>query len=163
MLLLCNIDKNSAINEDHLSFFRFAGRFVAKALWDGQRLDAYFTRSFYKHILGIPPTITDVEYIDPEHYKALDWMLHNSIDNVLFMTFSFESQEFGVNQIIDLIPNGRTIPVTDENKLVYVHLVSEYILTRSIEKQLEAFLKGFRELIPLHLISIFNEHELELM
>lgn len=31
---------------------RFVGRLVGKALYDGQLIDAYFTRSFYKHMLG---------------------------------------------------------------------------------------------------------------
>jgi E3 ubiquitin-protein ligase HUWE1 len=29
---------------------------VGKALHDGQLIDAYFTRSFYKHMLGQPLT-----------------------------------------------------------------------------------------------------------
>ena len=36
--------------------YRFAGRVVGKALLDGQLLDIHFTRSFYKHMLGIPLT-----------------------------------------------------------------------------------------------------------
>lgn len=39
---------------NHLDLFKFAGRVVAKALFDGQLIDAYFTRSFYKHMLGMP-------------------------------------------------------------------------------------------------------------
>ena len=41
---------------DHLDFFRFVGRVVGKALHDGMLVDAYFTRSFYKHCLGQPLT-----------------------------------------------------------------------------------------------------------
>ena len=41
---------------NHLDFFRFVGRVVGKALHDGQTIDAYFTRSFYKHCLGQPLT-----------------------------------------------------------------------------------------------------------
>ncbi len=41
---------------DHLDFFRFVGRVVGKALHDGLLVDAYFTRSFYKHCLGQPLT-----------------------------------------------------------------------------------------------------------
>ena len=36
-------------------------------------------------------------------------------------------------------------------------------MTGSIKKQLNAFLEGFYEIIPKRLISIFNEHELELL
>lgn len=47
---------NSVVQSDtgvsHLEFFKFVGRLVGKALYDGQLMDAYFTRSFYKHMLG---------------------------------------------------------------------------------------------------------------
>lgn len=44
---------NSNINIDHLRYFRFVGRIVGKAVVDGFLLDAHFTRSLYKHMLGI--------------------------------------------------------------------------------------------------------------
>lgn len=51
---------NSVVQSDtgvsHLEFFKFVGRLVGKALYDGQLMDAYFTRSFYKHMLGQPLT-----------------------------------------------------------------------------------------------------------
>lgn len=46
-------NQNSSINPDHLSYFRFVGRIVGKAVSDGYLLDAHFTRSLYKHMLGI--------------------------------------------------------------------------------------------------------------
>ena len=153
----------SHINPDHLQFFHFAGRFVAKALMDNQRLDAYFTRSFYKHILSLAPSYPDVESVDAEKAKSLGWMLTHEIDNVLFETFSVESLEFGAAKTVDLVPDGRNIHVTDANKILYVHLISEFILTRAIHTQLSAFLRGFHELIPAQLIAVFNEQEIELM
>ena len=44
---------NSSINPDDLRYFRFVGRIVGKAVVDGFLLDAHFTRSLYKHMLGI--------------------------------------------------------------------------------------------------------------
>ena len=38
----------SYINPEHLSYFKFVGRVIGKAICDGQLLDAHFTRSFYK-------------------------------------------------------------------------------------------------------------------
>ena len=46
------VQNDEARGVDHLDFFRFVGRLVGKALFDGQSIDAYFTRSFYKHMLG---------------------------------------------------------------------------------------------------------------
>ncbi len=66
---------NSVYQTEHLSYFKFIGRVVAKALFDGQLLDVHFTRSFYKHILGVKVTYHDIEAIDPDYYKNLKWML----------------------------------------------------------------------------------------
>lgn len=53
---------------------------MGKALFDGQLLDVYFTRSFYKHILGVKVTYHDIEAVDPDYYKNLKWMLEVSIN-----------------------------------------------------------------------------------
>lgn len=156
-------DKRSYINREHLENFRFVGRIIGKAIYDGQLLDAYFTRSFYKHILGLKPTYHDIEAEDPEYYKSLKWMLENDITGILDYTMSAEYDEFGKQTVIDLMPNGRNIPVTEENKAEYVRLVTEVRMTKSIEKQISAFKEGFHELIPLEDCKIFNELELELL
>lgn len=64
---------------------------------------------------------------------------------------------------MDLKPNGRKIPVTNDNKLEYVKLINAHKLTKSIEKQIDNFLTGFHEFIPPELISFFNDRELELL
>lgn len=46
------INPSSHCNPNHLSYFKFVGRVVAKAVYDNRLLECYFTRSFYKHILG---------------------------------------------------------------------------------------------------------------
>nr|POF11976.1 e3 ubiquitin-protein ligase upl1 [Quercus suber] len=66
---------NSVFQTEHLSYFKFVGRVVGKALFDGQLLDVHFTRSFYKHILGAKVTYHDIEAIDPDYFKNLKWML----------------------------------------------------------------------------------------
>lgn len=55
----------------NVGLFRFVGRIIGKAVHDGQLVDAYFTRSFYKHLLGSPLTYEDIEAVDPEYYKNL--------------------------------------------------------------------------------------------
>lgn len=37
-------NKSSAINPEHLSFFKFVGRIIGKALHDQRILEAYFSR-----------------------------------------------------------------------------------------------------------------------
>lgn len=161
---------NSVYQTEHLSYFKFVGRVVGKALFDGQLLDAHFTRSFYKHILGVKVTYHDIEAIDPAYYKNLKWMLENDISDVLDLTFSMDADEeklilYEKAEVTDceLIPGGCNIRVTEENKHEYVDRVAEHRLTTAIRPQINAFLEGFNELIPRELISIFNDKELELL
>ena len=132
----------SHINPEHLMFFKFIGRVIGKALYEGRALDCHFSRAVYKRILGKPVSIKDMETLDLDYYKSLLWMLENDISDIITETFSIETEAFGVTQIVDLIESGRNIPVTEENKQEYVQLVVEYRLTGSVKAQLEEFLKG---------------------
>ncbi|KAI3491195.1 hypothetical protein L1887_44441 [Cichorium endivia] len=161
---------NSVYQTEHLSYFKFVGRVVGKALFDGQLLDVHFTRSFYKHILGVKVTYHDIEAIDPGYFKNLKWMLENDISDILDLTFSIDADEEKLilcerTEVTDyeLIPGGRNIRVTEENKHKYVDLIAEHRLTTAIRPQINAFLEGFTELIPRDLISIFHDKELELL
>lgn len=156
-------NKLSGVNEEHLMFFKFIGRIIGKALYEGRVLDCYFSRAVYKRILGKPVSVKDMESFDPDYYKSLVWMLENDITDIITETFSVEDDEFGVTKIEDLVENGRNIPVTEDNKHDYVRLVVEHKLLKSVREQMENFLKGFHEIIPAELISIFNEQELELL
>ncbi|CAH1264453.1 HUWE1 [Branchiostoma lanceolatum] len=155
---------SSHCNPNHLSYFKFVGRVIGKAIYDNKLLECYFTRSFYKHILGKNVKYTDMESEDYQFYQGLTFLLENNIEESgLELTFSTEIQEFGVTEVRDLKQNGRNIVVTEENKHEYVKLVCQLKMTGSIRKQIDAFLEGFYEIIPKRLISIFNEQELELL
>ncbi|KAK4198469.1 putative E3 ubiquitin-protein ligase TOM1-like protein [Triangularia verruculosa] len=153
----------SSINEEHLMFFKFIGRIIGKALYEGRLLDCYFSRAVYKRILGKPVSVKDMESFDPNYYKSLVWILENDITDIITETFSVEDDEFGAKKTVDLIPDGRDIPVTEENKAEYVRLIVEHKLLSSVKDQMEHFLKGFHDIIPEELIAIFNEQELELL
>ncbi|GAA5961735.1 hypothetical protein JCM21900_000844 [Sporobolomyces salmonicolor] len=156
-------NKSSSINEEHLAYFRFVGRIIGKALHDQRILEAYFSRSVYKHMLSKPVDHRDLESIDPEYYKSLVWMLENDIDGIIDLNFSVERDEFGVVEIVDLIPNGRNIAVTNENKHEYVRLIADSRLSIEIKDQMDALLKGLYEIVPKDLLQIFTERELELL
>ncbi|CAH1120985.1 unnamed protein product [Ceutorhynchus assimilis] len=158
------INSASHYNSNHLCYYKFVGRVIAKAIYDNKLLECYFTRSFYKHILGIPVKYTDMESEDYTFYRGLIYLMENNIKNLgLDLMFSTEISEFGVTETRDLIPDGRHIPVLEENKMDYIRLVCQMKMTGEIKQQLTAFLEGFYDIIPMRLISIFNEQELELL
>ena len=105
-----------------------------------------------------------MEAIDPDYYKNLKAILeYNLGDMFLDLTFSIEDHSFGRSQIIDLIPNGRNVAVTEDNKAKYVSLVCQHRMTTAISSQIKAYLDGFYELVSPELIAIFTPRELELL
>ncbi|KAM5377384.1 hypothetical protein ACJZ2D_005065 [Fusarium nematophilum] len=134
-------NKLSGINDEHLMFFKFIGRIIGKALYEGRVLDCYFSRAVYKRILGKSVSVKDMESFDPDYYKSLCWMLENDITDIITETFSVEDDEFGVTNVVDLVANGREIAVTEENKHDYVRLVVEHKLLSSVKEQMAHFLQ----------------------
>lgn len=135
-------NKTSGINPEHLLFFKFVGRIVGKALYDGRLLDCHFSRPVYRKILGKNVSLKDMETLDLEYYKSLMWMLENDITDVITETFSIERDDFGVINVVDLVPDGHNMVVTEQNKHEYVARVTEYRLLESVSDQLESFMTG---------------------
>jgi hypothetical protein len=164
------INPASYINPDHLSFFHFCGRIIGKAVFDNQRLDAYFTRSFYKQMLCKPVSWFDIETEDPEFFKMLQWVLNTDLNSPMgkdalgFLTFTFDVEEFGRVRTVELVPGGNNKTVTEENKKEYVRLICEHKMVKAVESQVASFLKGFHEIIPADLVGqLFDDKELELL
>uniref|UniRef100_A0A3Q1BTB7 HECT-type E3 ubiquitin transferase n=1 Tax=Amphiprion ocellaris TaxID=80972 RepID=A0A3Q1BTB7_AMPOC len=157
------INPDSSINPDHLSYFHFVGRVMGLAVFHGHYINGSFTLPFYKQLLGKPIQLNDLETTDPELHKSLVWILENDITSVLDHTFCVEHNAFGKFLQHELKPNGRNISVTEENKKEYVRLYVNWRFMRGIEAQFLALQKGFSELIPQHLLKPFDHKELELI
>jgi E3 ubiquitin-protein ligase NEDD4 len=131
-------------------------------------------------ILGKKVNIKDLEAVDYELYKGLNWMLwviqlciivwklsilfsENDITDILEESFSTTEDRFGELVTIELKPDGENLTVTEENKQEYVDLLVEYRIVKRVQEQFAAFLEGFGEAIPLDLIRVFDENELELL
>ncbi|KAF5295220.1 hypothetical protein FQR65_LT10504 [Abscondita terminalis] len=157
------INPDSAVNPEHLSYFHFVGRVLGIAVFHNHQLEGGFTTPFYKQLLNKPITLQDIEGVDPELHRSLTWMLENNITGVFDTTFSVENNSFGVIKVHELKPNGANVAVTEENKREYVKLYVNYRFMRGIEQQFLALQKGFIELIPSALLRPFDERELELV
>uniref|UniRef100_A0A8C9H4F1 E3 ubiquitin-protein ligase n=1 Tax=Piliocolobus tephrosceles TaxID=591936 RepID=A0A8C9H4F1_9PRIM len=155
------INPNSGLcNEDHLSYFTFIGRVAGLAVFHGKLLDGFFIRPFYKMMLGKQITLNDMESVDSEYYNSLKWILEND-PTELDLMFCIDEENFGQTYQVDLKPNGSEIMVTNENKREYIDLVIQWRFVNRVQKQMNAFLEGFTELLPIDLIKIFDENELE--
>ena len=68
-------------------------------------------------------------------------------------TFEVEYEYYGALKRHELLPGGGRMAVTEANRQRYVELYTEWLLTRSIQKQFEAFAHGFHQVLGLDKIS----------
>jgi len=157
------INPNSGVcNEDHLLYFKFIGRVAGMAVYHGKLLDGFFIRPFYKMMLGKSIELKDMESVDTEYFNSLIWIKEND-PSELELAFQVDEENFGQTVSIELRPGGKETRVTDENKDEYIQLVIEWRFINRVRRQMDQFLAGFNELVPLNLIKIFDEGELELL
>ncbi|XP_058622896.1 NEDD4-like E3 ubiquitin-protein ligase WWP2 isoform X1 [Onychostoma macrolepis] len=158
------INPASSINPDHLTYFRFIGRFIAMALYHGKFIDTGFTLPFYKRMLNKKPTLKDLESIDPEFYNSIMWVKENDLEECgVELYFAQDMEILGKVTTHQLKNDGENELVTQDNKEEYISLLTDWRFTRGVEEQTKAFLDGFNEVVPLEWLRYFDEKELELM
>ena len=153
---------------EHLRYYRFIGQMLAKALFDGQIICHHFVRPLYKHILAWPVVMKDLEYLDREIYNNLVQLItYAESDDFdlrdLSLDFTVNETFLGENKIIERIPGGSDIYLTDDNLAEYLEAQVKYRLLKRFSPQLREMLNGFYEIIPEAMLSIFDFQELELL
>ncbi|KAF0685081.1 Aste57867_22955 [Aphanomyces stellatus] len=147
----------------HSQAFRAAGRFIGRALLDGQMLPLHFCPVLFKLLLGIPVTLDDVESLDKTIYSSLRYVIDNDNAEDLCLTFSATEREGTSVVEVDLIEHGRDIAVTDANKHKYVELMTRWLLFDRVHVQLKEMILGLYEIVPPELLIPFDHKEFELI
>lgn len=149
---------------DHLMYYQAIGRFIGRALFEGILIDAHLAIPVCKHILGVPITFSDLEFVDNDLYKNLKWLRDNTGVESLALDFTVNVDQMPDKvKVVDLVPNGSDIPVTDDNKLEYITLRFKWIVATSMSQQLGSIMQGLFSIIPVELLSVFDHQELELL
>ena len=68
----------------------------------------------------------------------------------LGLDFTVEDETFGHRTVQELCANGADVPVTNENKLQYVHLMADFHLNTRIQGPAQAFAAGLTQVGPSH-------------
>uniref|UniRef100_A0A182X5A6 HECT-type E3 ubiquitin transferase n=1 Tax=Anopheles quadriannulatus TaxID=34691 RepID=A0A182X5A6_ANOQN len=152
--------------DDILEWYRFAGRVLGLALVHQYLLDAFFTRPFYKALLRLPVSLSDLESLDSSFHQSLLWIRDNNMDNCGELGLNFtvtEERSDGTSIDIELKPNGRNITVSERNKRDYLDRIIKWRLERGVLEQTEWLVRGFNEVVDHRLVAVFDASELELV
>jgi ubiquitin-protein ligase E3 C len=81
----------------------------------------------------------------------------------LELNFALSVNEFDQTRTIELKPGGKDILVTNDNKIEYIHLISDFKLNKQINEQVIAFRNGLSNIINLDILRLFNFNELQIL
>lgn len=163
-------------NETILHVFRqyeFLGRIVGKCLYEQKLIDISFAGFFLlKWALsgnseGYRANINDLRDLDEELYRGL----------LTLKNYRGDVEDFGLDFTIqdvisspgeplrtitrDLMPNASNTPVTKENRITYISLVTHHRLQAQAARQTQAFLRGLGQIIKPTWLNMFNQSELQ--
>ena len=161
---------NADFFENHREY-ELIGTLFGLAITNRVILDVPFPLVVYKLILSEDNfkdfTLEDLKELDPSLVQGLDHLLtfDGDVESVFCRTFQVSRESFGEMKYFDLVPNGASIPVTNENRDEYVRLYLNWFLVESVKPALEAFRKGLLSVIPENLLRhlLFSPKELELL
>ncbi|XP_028410383.1 ubiquitin-protein ligase E3B-like [Dendronephthya gigantea] len=157
----------SCIHDNHLALFEFVGKMLGKAVYEvGIVVDVPFAPFFLSLLLSrqhgaLYSSIDELPSLDPNLYKNLNYVKNYDGDLTdLGLTFSFDEEFLGKIITHDLKPGGRTMDVTDKNKISYI-LMAHYKMCVQLRDQSRAFFHGFREFIQHNWLGMFSGPELQ--
>ncbi|NIG58151.1 ubiquitin-protein ligase E3B-like [Pontoporia blainvillei] len=181
----------SYIHENYLQLFEFVGKMLGKAVYEvgslrtseqewkikcskyrglhihGIVVDVPFASFFLSQLLGhhhsvFYSSVDELPSLDSEFYKNLTSIKRYDGDVAdLGLTLSYDEDVMGQLVCHELIPGGKTIPVTNENKISYIHLMAHFRMHTQIKNQTAALISGFRSIIKPEWTRMFSTPELQ--
>ncbi|KAM7223979.1 hypothetical protein V8F06_000452, partial [Rhypophila decipiens] len=158
---------------DFLRQYEFLGRIIGKCMYEGILIDIAFAGFFLLKwaSAGGQDTyraqLNDLHELDEELYQGM-LRLKNYPGDVadLELDFTITDQVSLPDEPVrtitrNLIPNGDEIPVTNENRLLYISYVARHRLAVQPHAQTRAFLRGLGMIIDPAWLSMFNQNELQ--
>jgi len=164
--MMVNPASHAACPDNHLVLFRFLGRVLGRALFDGQLVKGgHMTRHLYKHLLGWPVTFEDLKSQDEDYYNSLKKFPTYSDEELaaLCLDFTVSEETFGMRSTVELVPNGSDIDVTTDNLQEYLEAVLMYRTLNRCKPQITELMLGFFDIVPEPALAVFDPNELELI
>lgn len=169
---------------DLLQRYEFLGRIIGKCLYESILVDVQFAPFFLlkwaltggtnsaTHESSYRANLNDLRDLDEGLYQGLlqlknytgnveDLSLTFQIDDVISQPSSHSSTPSTKTITRELRPGGSSIPVTNENRLVYISFIARHRLQVQPRQQTSAFLRGLSTIVSPSWLSMFNQTEMQ--
>lgn len=148
---------------NHIMLYEFIGRAIGIAVFNGYNVPINLEQSIYKYLLEVDVDISDLKDIDLSYYNSLKWIQDNSIADMPYFTYSYDTLRDNIVKTIELVEDGVNIKVTDQNKQDFINKVVYYKLIKTVEVKLIALKQGFFSLMNKKLFREFSSSELKIL
>ena len=135
--LFPNPNSRALFGQEDLNFYRFLGRILGRAVYDGITVNPQFARFFLRKLIGKSNSLNDLESLDHQLFKQLNFLRNYDGDvGDLEMYFSISEENLATGQTkeVNLVPNGSEVKVTNQNKFRYIYMMADYRLNRRIKE-----------------------------
>ncbi|KAF1809810.1 hypothetical protein P152DRAFT_150684 [Eremomyces bilateralis CBS 781.70] len=172
-----------------LQLFKSLGKFVARSMLDSRIIDISFNPTFFRigeEDVAVTPSLGAVSLVDNDLANSLKLLKkfasakkHIDEDGNLNPALKVEAiQNIEINGArvedlaldftlpgydIELLSNGRDIPVTIDNVGMYLEKVIDFTLGSGVRRQVEAFRQGFSQVFPYSSLRAFTPDELVML
>jgi len=154
-------ESESYLGFEHLDIFYFVGLVVGRAIYDNILIESEFSQFFLRKILGKINYVNELQFLDKEMFNNLKFLKSYQGDVTdLCLTFSVTDAN---NKEIDLIPDGKQVAVTNQNKFKYIYAMANHKLHTEIKNQSKAFMSGLSVFVTSDWLQIFNEEEMQIV
>eukprot|EP01102_Stenamoeba_stenopodia_P010602 TRINITY_DN3219_c0_g1_i3.p1 TRINITY_DN3219_c0_g1~~TRINITY_DN3219_c0_g1_i3.p1 ORF type:complete len:573 (+),score=161.90 TRINITY_DN3219_c0_g1_i3:1015-2733(+) len=149
----------------NLNYFRFIGKLMGMAIASKNPLPFSLSSVTWKYLVGMSLDRKDLEEVDLHCCKSLETLLEIEKEGITEETFADTIFfNFTTNSIdgreIELIPNGKDIDVSWNNRSQYAKLVEEYKLNEC-KSQMQALYEGLASVVPIGYLRLLLPKELE--
>lgn len=148
------------------SMYCLVGLLCGLAIYNNTIIDICFPTALYKKLLGETVSLSDLSELDPVMFRSMQQLLAfneqdgTTIEDVFCLAFTVTRDNFGEHVEIELIPDGKNITVTKDNRQQYVDCYIDYLFNKSVEKQFTAFYRGFHKVCGGKILELFRPKEL---
>ncbi|XP_072351445.1 probable E3 ubiquitin-protein ligase HERC3 [Scyliorhinus torazame] len=149
-----------------LNWFHLIGILCGLAIYNFTVVDLHFPLVLYKKLLNVKPTLEDLKELSPTEGRSLQELLDYPGDNVeetFCLSFAILRENYGVAELQELIPGGKSLPVRKENRKEFVQAYVDYIFNNSVQELFSAFSSGFLKVCGGKVLQLFQPSELMAM
>lgn len=133
--------------------FELIGTLIGLAIYNSVLLGLGFPKVVFKKLVEEPVGLEDLREFDPALHTTLTNILKGDAD-VMDLSFVISYDNYGKEENVELIENGASVRVINDNKQDFVDRYVDWYLNRSVQPQFEPFYKGFYKVVSKESIRV---------